>query len=123
MTIRFAFFDCMETIVQLEVPSFDLYADWCWEGGAGGLGLWPDLEGFRAEWKRSRDRLGSLDGGLREGTILGRIRDAIASAAAGRDWSPERVDGEARGVHESFWRTYRAETFVLPEAPAALDGM
>jgi putative hydrolase of the HAD superfamily len=125
LAIRFVCFDCMETIVQLEVPSFDVYADWIYGGGLAELGLWNGPEGFRAAWKRERELLNSLDGGHREGTILGRIEAILDRriAETGLEWPPGKTAEEARRVHRSFWGTYRSMTFVLPEVAGCLDAI
>src|ERR1041385_3915735 len=102
MPIRFVYFDCMETLIQLELDGLDTYSCWAWRG-AEGLGLWDGLDGFRAEWNRHRERSAAANG-HREGTVLGRIRDLLAarSAAAGGALSPEEIEARAGSIHDVY---------------------
>jgi putative hydrolase of the HAD superfamily len=124
VAIRFVYFDCMETLVQIEIPSIEIYPEWAY-GHAAKLGLWEGLEAFRSDWTVHREQFLSWGGGLKEGTILGRIRDILAERAerAGNGWTPARVDQEARRIHEGYWGTYRSATHVLPEVPETLEDL
>jgi HAD superfamily hydrolase (TIGR01549 family) len=122
--IEFIFFDCMDTLVRMDVPSMVVYADWAWEG-AQDLGLWPDRESFRADWIRERDRFTADNPSLREGTVLGRITAMLESRlrAAGSACAPGEVHARAGELHAVFWRRYREASFILPEVPAALRAL
>lgn len=121
MAIRFIYFDCMDTLIQMEIASLDVYSEWAYRG-ASGLGLWEDERSFSRDWTAHRDRLLS-QGDHREGTILGRIQDLLSerTARVGLDWSPRRIEEEARGIHRSYWERYRAAAYVLPEVPLVLE--
>jgi putative hydrolase of the HAD superfamily len=120
MPIQFVYFDCMDTLIQMDVPSLDIYGDWAFQA-ARGLDLWEDSSSFCADWSRHRERLLS-SGDLREGTILGRIRDLLRERALriGSEWLECRIEEEARRIHQEYWATYRAAAFVLPEVRPTL---
>jgi len=113
----------METLIQIDVPSFDTYADFAWEGGADALNLWNDQEEFREAWKREREQLNSIDNGFRESTIRDRIRTILSTQLTKESpsWDMEKIDKEVECVHETFWKTYLSRTYVLPEVRACLD--
>ncbi|MBN1380994.1 MAG: HAD family hydrolase [Deltaproteobacteria bacterium] len=123
MNIRFIYFDCIETLIQIESPSLDAYADWAWEGGAQSLNLWDDSESFQNAWKREREQLNAAENCFREGTIYGRIKNILSERITQSEhaWLPERIEQEVRYIHDSFWNVYRARTYVLPEVEQCLD--
>ncbi|MBI4586144.1 MAG: HAD-IA family hydrolase [Planctomycetes bacterium] len=119
---RFIYFDCMDTLIQMKIPSMEVYADWAYEG-AEELDLWEGIDSFHAEWRAHRDRLLATDGGLREGTILGRLHDLLAAALArrGEAWPEPKIQEEAERIHGHYWKAYRSATYVLPEVPETLS--
>lgn len=121
MAIRSIYFDCMDTLIQMRIPSIEVYSLWAYQGAAD-LGLWNDAGSFRSEWNLHRDRSQARSGDLREGTILGRIRDLLAArlAVLEKGWAPERIDGAAERIHEKWWAIYRSAAYVLPEVPEVL---
>jgi putative hydrolase of the HAD superfamily len=55
--IKYIFFDCMETLIDLDpLPTRDDYALWAYRG-SGVEHLWPDYAEFLAEYHRARERL------------------------------------------------------------------
>ena len=123
MAIRFVYFDCMDTLIQMDIPSMDVYSSWAY-AGAGELGLWQDGLAFDAAWKEHRERL-AAHGDLREGTILGRIQDLLEERIKGaaERWPRERIQAEAARIHERYWRLYSSASFVLPGVEEALEGL
>lgn len=122
MPIRFIYFDCMDTLIQVKMPSLDLYAAWAYEGAAR-LGFWRGGADFRADWDRFRERFFLEHGWLREGTVQWRIREILRARQAinGLEWAESRIEEEAARIHGVYWENYRSATFVLPEVPEALD--
>lgn len=120
MAIRFIYFDCMDTLIQMQVPDLDVYAGWAYEGAAP-LGLWRDAESFGEDWRRHRDLL-LARGDHREGTILARLRDLLRERLIreGSPWPEARLEEEAARIHHRYWERYRAAAFVLPEVPETL---
>jgi putative hydrolase of the HAD superfamily len=113
----------METLIQIDLPSFDTYADFAWKGGADTLNLWENPDVFRSAWKHERERLNAIDSRFREGTIRGRIMDILSAriTEVGATWHPEKIEEEATRIHDNFWSTYRSRTYVLPEVQECLD--
>ncbi len=122
MAIKVILFDCMDTLVHMDIPSLEVYADWAFSA-ARDLGFWETFESFRARWNHHRGLHGTAEANYREGTIRGRIRELIVEgvAAQGRDWSGERIDQEAGRVLDGYWKTYRAASFVPRDVPATLE--
>jgi len=121
LPIRFIYFDCMDTLVQMDIPSMEVYADWAREAAAP-LGVFEDRVSFRKEWKLHRIRQES-QGGLREGTILGRIRDLLReeSDRLGLGLGAARIESASAGIHERYWASYRSSAYVLPEVAETLE--
>jgi putative hydrolase of the HAD superfamily len=119
--IRFIYFDCMDTLIQLNIPSVEVYSRWAYQAACD-LGLWDEASSFQNDWTLHRERL-TADGSLREGTILGRIRDLLRERLerTGRSWPPQKVEKEALRIHEGFWTSYRSAAFVLPEVHPILE--
>jgi putative hydrolase of the HAD superfamily len=125
LAIRFVYFDCMETLIQIDLPSVDAHADFAWKGGADVLDIWDGPEAFHSAWKRERDRLNAVNNRFREGTIHGRIRNILAAQIIKRGlaWDIERLEDELQRIHDTFWKTYRSCTYVLPEVQGCLDAL
>ncbi len=119
---RFIYFDCMDTLIQMKIPSLEIYADWAYQG-AEELDLWDGIDSFRAEWRAHRDRLLAADGGLREGTILDRLHDLLAAALArrGQAWPEAKIQEAAERIHRRYWKSYRSAAYVMPEVPEILS--
>jgi len=111
----------MDTLVQMDISSMEVYADWAREAAAG-LGVFGDPASFRKEWKLHRTRQ-EARAALREGTILGRIRDLLCeeSERLGLALGAARIESAAAGIHERYWASYRSAAYVLPEVPETLE--
>ncbi len=116
-------FDCMDTLIRMDIRTMDVYADWAF-AGADGLDLWNDIASFRADWRDQRDRL--LEGGdHREGTVIDRIRAILERRieAQSPGWTGADRDAHAERMHAAFWERYRKASYVLPEVPETLDSL
>jgi len=121
MGFRFIYFDCMDTLIQMDIDSLDVYAEWAYQS-AEELGIWEDKDRFLCDWRDHREEFRSRHGELKEGTIRGRIRDLLRRQAERRTlgWGPARIEKEVEAVHRSYWQRYKMASFVLPEVPETL---
>lgn len=124
MSIRFIYFDCLETLIQIDLPSFDVYADFAWTAGAQDLRLWDGVEEFRNAWRSARQRLDNHQD-HRESTVYERIRHLIGEQAVRRRvaWEAGMIDAAAGTVHQAYWAAYRSKTYLLPEVRASLEAL
>lgn len=113
-------FDCMETLIQMDIPSIDVYSDWAYRGLAES-GLWKSEAEFRIDWQRARDEIVD-DTTLREGTVLGRLESLLRHRLqqAGASWPEDRIATATGAAHARFWDGYVAASYVLAEVPTAL---
>ena len=115
-------FDCMETLIQMDIPSIDVYSDWAYaEPEFAESGLWENEAEFRIDWRRARDDI-LADAALREGTVMGRLESLLRRrlGRASVSWSEDRIATAARGAHTGFWERYVGASYVLAEVPTAL---
>ncbi len=113
MAIRFVVFDCMDTLVQMEIPSMEVYPLWAFEA-AGDCGIWEGYPEFREDWAEHRRRFIHQNSGLREGTIANRIAGIIETGLDRRGWGwPEkRKRNLADAILRSYWSRYLEATYV-----------
>lgn len=121
MAIRFVVFDCMDTLVQMDIPSMEVYPIWAYQG-AETSGIWESYQEFRADWSSQRRRFILENGGLREGTIADRIAGMIETALERRswNWSARRRRTLVASILRAYWSQYVEATYVRDDARAAL---
>lgn len=122
LTIRFIYFDCMDTLVQMKIPSMEVYPWWAFERAAD-LGIWSRYSDFREDWMRERRAISRGPLAFREGTVEERLEGMIREALRERklEWGDGEVRRAVREVHAHFWRRYLEASSVEPEVVDVLE--
>lgn len=122
MKIRFVLFDCMDTLIQMDIPSLDVYPLWAYEV-ASRSGLWPSPGDFHAAWIAHRHHVIQERGSLSEFTLRERLEfvaDRASSIPELDDDSGVR-EPEIERIRAGYWSRYLEASFLTPGAREALD--
>jgi putative hydrolase of the HAD superfamily len=120
--IKYIFFDCMETIIDMNpVPSRDDYALWAYRGSCTEE-LWPDYGEFLVQYNRARDSLNRQHADLREDSFADRFMIMCKNnpRISAMKLSPEEA---AAQLSRNFLAAYYDRCFVHDDVKQILPGL
>ncbi|MBH1940820.1 HAD family hydrolase [Mobilitalea sibirica] len=115
--IKYIFFDCMETLVDMvELPTSRDYAYWTYEG-SGVEQYWLDKEEYWLQYKKAQEELLACYDVNEDYEICHRIRLTVENNTR---IDRERKDIVAQKLYRNYWNNYRAKCYVNPDKKQAL---
>ncbi|WP_221226934.1 HAD family hydrolase [Paenibacillus baekrokdamisoli] len=115
--IKYIFFDCMETLVDLyELPSHSDYAYWAFSN-SGVEHYWSDFEGFLERYSHSKRQIAQRIEQHEEYELMRRIEHIVDGTESIPVSSKQQV---VQMLYENYWRTYKSQCFVKEEVKSTL---
>ena len=119
MDIKYIFFDCMETLVDLYMlPTLKDYAQWAYNG-SGVESLWEDADEFFRYYYLSRKELAEKLPEHAEYEMKDRLLYLIRSSLP--DLPVNIVETSAEKLYNNYWSNYKAGCYVRDDVRNALD--
>ncbi len=110
MPIRFVYFDCMETLIQMDIPSMDIYPLWAYEV-AEQSGHWESLADFHAAWVQHRHVMLDERGSLKEFTLFERLHYLVNEVSSIENSNPSLIEQEVQRIKAGYWQRYLAASY------------
>jgi putative hydrolase of the HAD superfamily len=115
--IKYIFFDCMETIVDLhELPSESDYAFWSFSG-SGVEPYWADFNEFLLMYLDSKRELTDRMKPNQEYEWIIRMERVVEKTATIPSSSRQEA---AKQLYDHFWHTYKSKCFIKQDVLAVL---
>lgn len=116
--IKYIFFDCMETIIDLyELPSKSDYAYWAYQN-SGVEGYWDGFEDFLKDYEAAKTYFDSTLAVNAEYDMVDRLKYVV-------DLNNKVKDGLKKEVivklNDRFWNTYKSKCYVKKEVSETLE--
>lgn len=119
--IRYLFFDCMETLVDLwELPSSSDYGRWAFEGSDVEC-LWRDFDEFYHCYEQAIIKIKNELPQYKEYDMYTRLFEAVRIKFFEK--SSVAMHWIAEGLYRRYWDTYRGKCYVREEVRTALMGL
>lgn len=116
---KYIFFDCMETLIDLEkLPSMRDYAAWAYEG-SGVEDLWEDCDEFFRYYMLAKQELASRLPEHADYEMRGRFLHLVQSSLP--DLPYESREATADMLYKNYWKNYKAGSYVKEDVRAALS--
>jgi putative hydrolase of the HAD superfamily len=116
--LKYIFFDCMETIVDLhELPSENDYAFWSFSG-SGVEGYWADFNDFLLKYMDSKRELNNRMKLNQEYEWIKRLEGVVEKTETIPSSSKHQA---AKQLYDHFWHTYKSKCFIKEEVLAVLS--
>lgn len=116
--IKYIFFDCMETLIDLQkLPTMRDYAAWAYEG-SGLEGYWEDLDEFFRYYLLSKQELASRLPEHADYEMRGRFSHLVQLSLPQLPY--ELVESTAGILYRNYWHNYKAGSYVREEVREAL---
>lgn len=115
---NYIFFDCMETLVDLQkLPTIRDYAAWAYEG-SGLEGYWEDLDEFFRYYLLSKQELASRLPEHADYEMRGRFLHLVQLSLLQLPY--ELMESTADILYKNYWRNYKAGSYVKEDVRKAL---
>ena len=116
--IKYIFFDCMETLVDLHrLPTMRDYAAWAYEG-SGLEGYWEDLDEFFRYYILSKQELESKLPEHADYELRGRFSHLVQLSLPQLPYG--LVESTADILYRNYWHNYKSGSYVRDEVKEAL---
>ncbi len=115
---KYIFFDCMETLIDLQkLPTMRDYAAWAYEG-SGLEGYWEDLDEFFRYYLLSKQELASRLPEHADYEMRGRFSHLVQMSLP--QLPHELVESTAGILYKTYWKNYKAGSYVKEDVRRAL---
>ncbi|MCR4435048.1 MAG: HAD family hydrolase [Clostridiales bacterium] len=116
--IKYVFFDCMETLVDLtELPAMRDYALWAYQG-SGVEGLWRGFEEFLEGYAWAKESLHASLAQYEECEMYRRLELAVRQKLVHRE--EKEIFEVSKRLYHNFWKTYRSKCYVKEDVKSVL---
>lgn len=110
MTFDYIFFDCMETLIDLQkLPTTRDYASWAYNG-SGVEDLWEDLDEFYRYYLLAKQDLSSRLPEHADYEMLGRFLHIVKLSLPDIPYGV--MESIAGILYKNYWNNYKAESYV-----------
>lgn len=107
---EYIFFDCMETLVDLnKLPTMRDYAAWAYDG-SGMEGLWEDFDEFFRYYLLAKEDLAAKLPEHADYEMKERFFHLVRLSLSGMPY--EIMDTAAEKLFENYWRNYKAGCYI-----------
>lgn len=116
--LKYIFFDCMETIVDLHIlPKPSDYALWAFSG-SGVEHYWNDFHEFLEKYEYATENIRSSIEAYQEYEMIERIQLVVEQTESIRSNIKHQT---TRKLYDNYWKTYKSKCYVKDEIRTVLS--